>query len=167
LSILSATDEGWLLDAFGNRMIAFEAETFQAFVGQLMEVAGKQVGTVLLFAMGLRAGKLIFKHRKPESGSEKELSSALDSSLRSRGWGRCINVAKNAMAQTSYLVSITGTPLSHNRRSEEPTCHFIRGVVAGWFEEYLGMRLECMETKCMSMGVNVCAFQLKLLLEAR
>jgi predicted hydrocarbon binding protein len=162
MSVFSPTDEGWLLDAYGNRMIAFQVETFQAFVNRLMEVAGKQVGTVLLYAMGWGTGRFLAKNHMPKSSSEEDLRSAFDSTLRSRGWGCCLKAVKHT-SEPTYTFTIAGTPLSHNRKSDKPTCHMIRGVVAGWLEEFSGkMHLDCKEVECVSMGAEACKFELQL-----
>ena len=161
MSVLSSTDEGWLLDAYGNRMVAFGVETFQAFVNRLSEIAGTGVGNVLLYAMGWGAGRFLVKNHTPKTSREEDLTLALDSTLRSRGWGRCLKVTKHESEQ-SYTVTVTGTPQSYNRKSNMPTCHMIRGVIAGWLETVSErIHLDCKEIECTSMGAETCKFELQ------
>jgi len=78
--------------------------------------------------------------------------------MKRRGWGRCFGITERPLRGGKvYVAELKGTPLSHERRTAEASCHLLRGVVAGWFEKYCERRaVESIETECTAIGDRAC-----------
>ena len=48
-----------------------------------------------------------------------------------------------------------------NRRSNEPVCHFVRGMFAGFMQNVMKINIDCIETHCVAMGSDICEFVIK------
>lgn len=51
--------------------------------------------------------------------------------------------------------------LYKNRRSDEPMCHFVRGMLAGFTQNVMKVDMDCVETHCVAMGSDICEFVIK------
>jgi predicted hydrocarbon binding protein len=154
-------DKGWIM-AYGKRIITFRIHTFQAMMDKLTSIAGATVSKTLFYQMGEEIGQKAMEYSKPEIQSPSDLVRVADEALTLHGWGRCLSLEVNDRGdKTVYVCLLNGNPSSHERTADEPTCHMMRGVVAGWLEAYLGKKAESStETVCASMGNEDCAFEI-------
>jgi len=156
-------ENGWILED-DNRIVTFRVKTFQALADRISELFGAKVGSVVLYQMGNAIGHAGMKYTKGKITSENELGETLDRVLGARGWGRCLELTSKSMgAKKMYSARMRGTPLAHERTSNEPTCHLMRGILSGWLEAYFdGKVLESVERECASMGRPFCTFEIIL-----
>jgi len=154
-------EKGWVLEE-GNRIVTFRIRTFQSFVDRLISLVGKRVSEVIMYQMGTEIGHVAYKYSEDKIKSDEDWAPVLDNVLATRGWGRCRNFEKQAQSGTlTYAITITGTPFSYERKTTEPTCHVLRGVVAGCIEARLGTKAQnSIEKECQSMGSKSCIFEL-------
>ena len=45
---------------------------------------------------------------------------------------------------------------------DKPASHLLRGVLAGFFKELLGKRVDVNETKCIALGDPYCQFEISV-----
>jgi len=154
-------DRGWIFEGH-DRILSFRVTTFQKFVDSLVGMAGTKVAEILLYTMGASLGHIAFHHYKEKVQSEEDLQKVFDKVLASRGWGRCVRITKTMDPSKSvYAADLTGSPFSYERKALEPTCHILRGAVAGFIEASLNKKAtSSAETTCASMGAPHCTFQI-------
>jgi predicted hydrocarbon binding protein len=166
LEQLSRDEEnGWIMED-PERIMSFTVPNFQAIIDDLTALTSRNVANVLLFRMGLATAranvKIILSELKNEDPpKEMKLYEAFDRFVQTRGWGRCLGMAKeDEFAETVYVFKCKGTPFSYKRTASEPSCHMMRGAAHGWLEGYLGRKAAAsVETECASMGAPFCVFQ--------
>jgi predicted hydrocarbon binding protein len=153
-------DNGWIM-ARDERVIVFRVKTFQAMMDRLTSVAGSTVTKTLFYMMGEEIGQTAMRYSKNEIHGKGDLTRIADRLLAIHGWGRCLSFeTTDRDGQTVYVCVVKGTPLSHQRVTNEPTCHVMRGVVAGWLEVFLDKKAQSStETQCASMGSQQCVFE--------
>jgi len=162
-SISRDKEKGWITEG-RERIVTFRIKTFQAFADRLIKMAGSTLGGVLLYQMGNEIGRTALHYSRNLIRSESDVGKALDIVYSQRGWGRCLGVETETVdGETKYVFKMTGTPLSHERASKEPTCHIVRGILAGWIEAYVDAKAKrSREVECASMGHQSCVFEVVL-----
>ncbi len=142
---------------------------FSAINGTLMEMYGPRGGR----ALARRSAWVTFSDLLKKGGAFAELTRIGDQNLSvddvlSKGLPALVAVMDQLSDQTSevrseadhYVIRLERCPVCWGRKSSEPTCHAIVGLL----EEYLrwlsnGTAFEILETRCMAMGDAVCEFQ--------
>ncbi len=155
-------DNGWIMSR-NERVIVFRVKTFQAMMERLTSIAGSTVTKTLFYMMGLEVGQTAMRYSKDEVHSLGDLAKVANRLTAMYGWGRSLSLeASTRDGQAVYTCVVKGTPLSHKRTANEPVCHMMRGVVAGWLEIYLDKRaVSSVETQCAAMGHEHCVFEVK------
>jgi predicted hydrocarbon binding protein len=161
-NLVRDNDKGWIM-ARDKRIITFRIQTFQAMMDKLTSIAGSTVSKTLFYQMGEEIGQKAVQYSKPEIHSPSDLARIADEVLSLHGWGRCLSLEMTSRGDKMvYVCLLKGTPASHERTANEPTCHIMRGIVAGWLETYLDKKAESStETVCASMGNEHCAFEVE------
>lgn len=154
-------EKGWVLED-DRRIVTFRIKTFQSFVDRLISLVGDHVAETILYQMGDEIGRVAFDYSRKNIKSEDDLRKVLDNVLSNRGWGRCGAIEKYTRDnKIVYIVRVTGTPSSHERASNEPTCHIERGIASGYLEAYLGKKAwSHSELECVSAGGRLCVFEI-------
>lgn len=153
-------ERGWLIQD-RDRVVTFRAKTFQALLDKLTAVAGQLVSAVLVYQLGEEVGQISFAASTSPISSETELAKAIDERFEHRGWGRCSGIEKNQYgSKTTYSIRIKENPLTYERKAMEPTCHFIRGILAAWMERYLHKKPKtAKEIRCAAVDPSECIFE--------
>lgn len=153
-------EKGWVLEE-GNRIITFRVKTFQSFVDRMISLVGKRVAEMILYQMGNEIGHVAYKYSEDRLRSDEDLGRVLDDVVGTRGWGRCGDFERQVQSGAlRCTLTVTGTPFSYERTSLEPTCHIVRGVVAGYLESHFGRKAQSsIEKECASTGSKVCVFE--------
>jgi predicted hydrocarbon binding protein len=151
-------EDGWILDG-EQRIISFRITTFQAVLDHLRSIAGGKVAKTVLNQIGEEIGRTTFGYSKNDIVSEDHWR-VLDNVLSVRGWGRCVSVDKiSHEPYVTYAFTIRDCPMCYDRKSTEPMCDIMRGVVTGWQESILGRKAESSyEKDCIAKGANFCVF---------
>lgn len=160
MSISSDSEQGWFLEN-DERVVILRATTFQKFADQLIAITGSKIGELLLYKMGTTIGQISFQTSKYHLRSGVDSWKAFDERLKFRGWGRCVDMTTRTEGnRTIYTFKLKGTPTSYKRVAMEPTCHVMRGIIAGWLESLLEKKADTTsETECASTGVPFCVFE--------
>jgi predicted hydrocarbon binding protein len=125
----------------------------------LHSIAGTKVGKTVLYQIGQEIGRATFAYSKNDIPSEDRWK-ILDEVLSVRGWGRCVSVNRiNHEPYVTYAYTIKDCPICYNRKSTEPMCDIVRGIVTGWQESIIGRKAESSdETRCVAIGAKFCIF---------
>jgi len=153
-------EKGWILED-GKRIISFRAKTFQTLTDRLEMLVGPKIARVIFHQLGTAIGTTAMTYSRSEIHSPDHLSAVLDSVLKTRGWGRCLNLTSESRGtETVHIAKLKGTPLSYERISPEPLCHIVGGIISGWLETYLDRKAhQTTETECESTGKPQCTFE--------
>jgi predicted hydrocarbon binding protein len=159
-SISRNEDKGWILED-GKRVISFRLPTFQALVEKLVAMAGSKVGTTILYQLGNEIGRTGLRYSKDRIMADN-MTKVIDDVIRVRGWGRCIALEKNEKNdKATYAFTMSECPLCFERKTAEPACDFMRGIVTGWMEEFLGVKSSLsVEKECAGVGGKFCIFEI-------
>jgi predicted hydrocarbon binding protein len=147
----------------GEKMVAFRTTTALQLMDKLMGLLGGTVGATVINQMGLDIGRSMFTHLKDEVKCENDLVSLMDIVMAERGWGRCKEAKKVELKGLTYHVRTEGNPISGTHGKNEPMCHFIRGMYAGFLESYLNKKATKSEqVACVAIGAPYCTFEITL-----
>jgi predicted hydrocarbon binding protein len=132
--------------------------TLRALIDGIMSTVGSG-GMLILFAAGRSAGKEFASSLLKEGTPLEELPRWLRVFFTWGGWGRV--GTRVDLASKEAVVEIYNCATARGLQSKEPSCHFIRGYIAGVGEVLFNSPTECSETKCISKGDNCCRFQVQ------
>jgi hypothetical protein len=154
---------GWILEG-DNRIISFRSDTFQTLSDQLVTLVGSKIAAVILNQLGMAAGRVVMNYSRGEIRSQNDLATVLDSTIRARGWGRCVDFTWHSSGtRTTYMIKLKGSALSRERHLSQPSCHLLRGAISGWLEAYSNSKVfDSIERECETMGKPFCVFEIVL-----
>jgi predicted hydrocarbon binding protein len=151
-------DKGEIMVA-GSDWILIAGAVFRAVIDGIMRTLGTG-GIPILFAAGRNAGKKFANAVLEEGTPIEELPRWLRTFFTWGGWGRV--GTRVDMVKKEAAVEILNCATARGIRSKVPSCHFIRGYIAGVGEVLFNSPTECSETKCMSKGDNCCLFRVQV-----
>lgn len=145
----------------GEKMVAFRTSTFLQLMDTLVQILGEgRLGHTILSQMGLDIGHSMFTHLEDEVKSDSDLVTMLDVVMAERGWGRCRALERVELRGVTYRVRVEGNPISGKHGKNEPMCHFIRGMCAGFLEAYLKKKARNIDqVACAALGASYCMFE--------
>lgn len=154
-------EEGLILED-GKRIISFRIETWLALIDRVFGIAGPKITKVLLEQIGNEIGNSSMAYSKSQLQGEESLAKVLDEVLLLRGWGRCRDFEKRIEdGKAIYRFRLNNTPFTHERKSTQPVCDMMRGIVEGWLETYLGRKAAGNnEISCAAMGHAFCSIEI-------
>jgi|GEM_PF-6186072 len=112
-----------------------------------------------LYQAGRRAGEELYELIAHHTLNQKAILKYGINLINLSGFGKLTIVAhklEEGKAVFNLEESIAAT-----LKIEDHTCHYMRGLLAGFTQETTKKELECIEEKCMSMGAKTCQFLIK------
>ncbi|HME18740.1 MAG TPA: V4R domain-containing protein [Nitrososphaerales archaeon] len=148
----------------GERALVIEVATFRKMFDRILSDFGPG-GRVIIYELGLASGLESNKHFAHVLGSENIAGRVphLVSLYTAQGWGR-VGPADGSQSKFS-LQPFRGTVKIYDSfectgvKSEAPNSDFIRGHIEGFARALVGRQVSCRETKCVSMGDELCQFE--------
>lgn len=119
---------------------------------------------MILYQIGEAGGQRVFDSLKALVGFEfirKNVGRTLNL-FTALGYGILNVKAVDLDAKTAYIHIQGGFESADSRSaSVTPQCHFIRGLLGGWFSQLFESRIEVIETQCVAKGNPACVFQVQ------
>ncbi|MEM2940788.1 MAG: 4-vinyl reductase [Thermoproteota archaeon] len=149
----------------GSRAVIFSPPILEGLVKGFRESFGTTIVQTILWNQGKEIGKTIVEMYKKDFG----LSKARDvlEMLRARalmfGWARMEIVTFNEVKRRAVIRVFDNWECSIFKGSNEPQSHFIRGILAGFFNAIFGEGFYAAEVKCIAKGDSYCEFILEKL----
>ncbi len=131
------------------------AELYQGF-DRVMTLAGG-----LLYNVGKRAGKALYKHVKQKGLLEgiDPLEALLFTVVKS-GYAKKMEVVERS--DKRIVIRAEGMLIGSSVKKKKPVDTPVAGFIAGWLEEALGRKVDAKETKCVAKGDPYCEIEVKI-----
>ncbi len=161
--IFKLYDDG-RLEAFGLRVVFFRIETRASIRATILDLLGKEGGSVVLRLVGERIGKNSGEFAKKNFGSalSKELFDYISNIYLQSGRGkREFTIKDNEVIVKVYNSFEADAHLISLGRADEPSCFFIQGYLKGLFSIFTGKEVDVEEVMCKAKGDPYCEFHVK------
>jgi len=135
----------------------FPFKTFSDFESALELIFSPSAASVILYMAALKCGTNSCRRVKKKV---KTIGEALDSLSTLKGeekWGN-ISFQNVNLEEGSGKVVITESFEARARRTEQASCHFFRGFLAGFLSELFKRTMTVNEEKCVAKGDEECEF---------
>lgn len=120
-------------------------------------------GTDLMYDFGRKISSALINHFKTRFKLKGEQIREVWLNMFSlSGFGKLevVKSAPNSAIFQTNTSSIAKIYSEKYKRSKEPTCSIISGMIEAYFQEMTGKKAKCKETSCMSMGKQFCTFEI-------
>ncbi len=164
---------GLLIDAFhfpvrwgGERAIMVRAKVMKSFIDRVNEMfRGGSTGAMILYEMGVVAGRGMFDALKTEIGLDvlkTEFQWVFSNLARAGGWG-IFSISNLDYEKKTATIRVMDSfeCTDSGERSSPPRSRFIRGNIAGWFSELFQRRVNVIEQFCLGKGDPLCEFTIE------
>jgi predicted hydrocarbon binding protein len=145
----------------GVRYLLIRPETVTGFQKAVEEVEGDAAGDLLYqggFAGGYMSAK---KYKETFVFSDREIIDFMMKMGTEIGWGR-LELDRYDFTTKQLKISVKNSVFAESYgASRTGVCHLIRGVTAGMASFLFGTKCIAVETKCISIGDNICTFVVK------
>jgi len=136
--------------------LLMDGSTFRSLLDGIKQSLG--TGAVsILFEAGKGAGRRFAQSLLAEGTLPEEVPTWLEVFFTQGGWGKIL--ARADFSNKTAFVVIDNCATARHVKSNESSCHFIRGYVAGVSEILFNTSVECTEPRCMSKGNATCEFR--------
>lgn len=149
-----------------ERAIIVRSAILASVIGRIKSIFGSESSSarVILYQIGEAGGQRVFDSLKALVGFEfirKNVGRTLNL-FTALGYGILNVKAVDLDAKTAYIHIQGGFESADSRSaSVTPQCHFIRGLLGGWFSQLFESRIEVIETQCVAKGNPACVFQVQ------
>lgn len=147
----------------GARVVIFSPPILEGLVKGFRESFGTSIVQAILWNQGKEVGKTTVEMYRKDFGVSK-IREALET-LRARalmlGWGAIEIVTLNEVKRRAVIRVFDNWECSIFKGSDEPQNHFIRGILAGFFNAIFGDGFRATEVKCIAKGDPYCEFVLE------
>ncbi|MBO3800342.1 MAG: 4-vinyl reductase [Candidatus Brockarchaeota archaeon] len=145
----------------GNtRIVIFSPPILEGLVKGFRNSFGKSIVQAILWNQGKEAGKITAKMYKEDFGISKARD-ALEM-LKARalmfGWTYMELLTFNEVKRKAVIRLLENWECDIFKGSNEPQNHFMRGILAGFFECLFGRVFNVTEVKCIAKGDPYCEF---------
>ena len=154
------------LSIYNEPYVMFPADSFSILMDSTLELSGKK-GKIKIYKEGIKTGESIAsKLEKSTNTSGDKLLDVIFHIGGLGGWGQWQiykkDVAKKEIVVHGYNMATARSSFMRKKKSE-PTCHLLRGIIAGELRVSWGSKdIEVIETQCMSQGYRYCEFIARL-----
>ena len=165
------SDDGFITDTMHfpvvvgqERAIIVRASILVSIVNRIKSIFGPESRSaqVILHQIGEAGGECVFNSVRAMTSPDfirNNVARAL-SLFTAFGWGMIEVKAVNLNARTAEIHIKDGFESVDSRNT--PTtdqCHFIRGLLTGWFSQLFEQKIDITETHCVAKGDSFCIFQ--------
>jgi predicted hydrocarbon binding protein len=149
-----------------ERAIMVRSAILGSIIGRIKSMFGSESSSaqVILYQVGEAAGQRVFDSVEAVVGFDfirKNVARAT-SLFTALGWGILNLKAVDLDAKTAHIHIQDGFESADSRNMAiTPQCHFVRGLMAGWFSRLFASKIDVIETQCVAKGNPACVFQVQ------
>ncbi|UCE29143.1 MAG: 4-vinyl reductase [Candidatus Bathyarchaeota archaeon] len=135
----------------------FQFETFGQMEDALELIFSPSAASVILYTTAIKCGVRSYMKMKEEFNTGKEALNYLSSRKKEENWGKMAFQGVDFENKSGRIV-IDDSFEVMTRKTNQPSCHFFRGFLAGFLSELLKKRIAVTEEKCAGKGDKHCEF---------
>jgi len=143
-----------------GRYIINREECFRGFIKGIREEFGS-AGEALQYRIGIDAGKGLWRGIENYAKDINNKIEILKLIFMNSGYGK-MDIKVNLNEKKADIKIYDSIECSQGIGSKEPYSHYIRGMVAGVFEEVFKDDVEVREVKCIAIGDEYCEFKVNI-----
>lgn len=113
--------------------------------------------SVILYTTAIKCGVHLYQKTKKEFNKKEEALNYLSSLKKEENWGK-MSFQEVDFKNGSGRVIIDDSFEAMARKTNQPSCHFLRGFIAGFLSELLKKTIVVTEEKCAGKGDEHCEF---------
>ena len=113
--------------------------------------------SVILYTTAIKCGVHLYQKTKKEFNKKEEALNHLSSLKKEENWGK-MSFQEVDFKNGSGRVIIDDSFEAMARKTNQPSCHFLRGFIAGFLSELLKKTIVVTEEKCAGKGDEHCEF---------
>ena len=134
-------------------------EAIKSLRTELSNLLGEKLAAGVLFRFGFRCGEALMERTMSEANTEKGISKVLPGIWERTGLGKIVNINETSDEEVQ-IEQEASTEARVIGNTDEPSCHYTRGYLAGIATILSKKKFYCVETTCISEGKDKCNFQL-------
>ncbi len=135
----------------------FQFETFGQMENALELIFSPSAASVILYTTAIKCGVHLYQKTKKEFNKKEEALNYLSSLKKEENWGK-MSFQEVNFKNGSGRVIIDDSFEAMARKTNQPSCHFFRGFIAGFLSELLKKTIVVTEEKCAGKGDEHCEF---------
>lgn len=143
----------------GERAIILRKPFFESFISEVQKKMGRG-GSAVLYHIGYYIGSHVYDSHKRIIGNDPQKILNFGKIIyKNVGYGimKELKIKKEGIITLKILNNFE-CEINKNLNLENKESHFMRGILAGWFEKYLGKKVMVKETKCIARGDDYCEY---------
>lgn len=133
-------------------------DTFCVFESALEEIFSPSAASVILQASANKCGRQACRRITMEIKDKGNVLAYLSHLKESMNWGK-ISFQSVDLEKGTGKVRVLDSFESLVRKCAQPSCHFLRGFLAGFLSELFGRDISVSEVKCAGKGDIHCEFE--------
>jgi len=153
--------KGWIkfkgghLEITGLRILMMDVDTLNGLEVELENVFSYKSSGQFIYKISKQGGRRACRaHHKFSKYAGNDLVDYMETMATGAGWG-IIKIDK--IVDDAWTFTVENSPFV-KRKKGIPTCHFLRGFLAGSGTYITGHPYDCIETECKSAGAKYCRF---------
>ena len=146
-----------------SRAIAFPEVSMKGLITMIKKNLGVDPGNTLLYYVGYGIGQKAFEmYIKPlDIRGIEDLERFFVILFRGSRWG---DVSEFALEDDKIILKLVDLWEFEIQKGtvDKPASHLFRGILAGFFGELIGKKVDVKETKCIALGDPYCQFEISI-----
>jgi len=138
----------------------FRFETFGVFESCLEEVFSPSAASIIIQSASNKCGRHDCRQILKEIKTKENVLTYLSHIENEMNWGKILFQGLNIKDGNGKILFYNSFE-TRARRSTKPSCHFLRGYLAGFLSELFEREITVEEEQCASMGQSCCKFSFK------
>ena len=149
-----------------ERAIIVRSAILGSILGRIKSMFGSDSGSahVILYQVGEASGQRMFDSAKGVAGVDfitKNVARSLGLFI-ALGWGILNLTAVDLSAKTARIQVQDGFECAdYGNVGITSQCHFLRGLLGGWFSGLFESKIDIIESQCVAKGNPACVFQVQ------
>jgi predicted hydrocarbon binding protein/predicted amino acid-binding ACT domain protein len=140
----------------GKRYIIDREDSFRGFIRGARDEFGS-AGEALQYRIGLEMGRELWKGLDYYTEDVNDKLKILQLVFMNSGYGR-MDIEADIDKKEANVKIYDSIECSQGTGAKEPYSHYIRGMLAGVFEDIFKDKVEVREVKCIALGDEYCKF---------
>lgn len=140
-----------------KRSFSFPFETFSEMESALELIFSPSAASVILFMTALKCGTKSYRKIITKANTNEKVLNHLSKLKSEQNWGK-LSFHDIDFEKGSGKIIVVNSFETVARKTSQPSCHFLRGFLAGFLSELFKKSIKVNEEKCAGKGDEQCEF---------